>query len=38
VAYGEFLSPEHIDEASSKKLEAIAKKHGQQVYPQNFFG
>jgi len=27
-----------MDEASAKKLAAIAEKHGQQVYPPNFFG
>jgi quercetin dioxygenase-like cupin family protein len=38
VTYGEFLPTPHMDEASAKKLGAIAEKHGQKVYPPDFFG
>jgi len=36
VAAGEFLPPPPMDPESIKKLQAIAQKHGQTVYPPNF--
>ena len=36
VAAGEFLPPPPMDPESVKKLQAIAQKHGQIVYPTNF--
>jgi quercetin dioxygenase-like cupin family protein len=36
VAAGEFLPPPPMDPESVKKLQAIAQKHGQIVYPPNF--
>ena len=38
VPYGEFLPPPPMDEASLKKLEVTAEKHGQKVYPPDFLG
>ncbi|NIJ55198.1 cupin domain-containing protein [Dyadobacter arcticus] len=37
VAYGEFLPPPVMDEAAGKKLESIAKKYDQEIYPPDFF-
>ncbi len=36
VAAGEFLPPPPMDAEAVKKLQAIAQKHGQVVYPPNF--
>jgi quercetin dioxygenase-like cupin family protein len=36
VGYGEFLPPPPMDPESLKKLEAIAEKHGQKVYPPDY--
>jgi len=36
VAAGEFLSPPPMNPESIKKLQAIAQKHGQVVYPPDF--
>jgi quercetin dioxygenase-like cupin family protein len=36
VAAGEFLPPPPMDPDSLRKLQAIAEKHGQKVYPPNF--
>ena len=36
VGYGEFLSPPPMDPESIKKLQAIAEKHGQKVYPPDY--
>jgi len=36
VSVGEFLPPPSMDPESMKKLQAIAQKHGQIVYPPNF--
>jgi len=38
VAAGQFLPPPQLDEATIKKLQVIAQKHGQQVYPPNYLG
>ncbi len=38
VAAGEFLPPPPLDEASLKKLGAIAEKYGQQVFPPDYLG
>jgi hypothetical protein len=36
VAAGEFLAPPPMDPESVKKLQAIAQKHGQKIYPPDF--
>jgi len=36
VGYGEFLPPPPMDPESIKKLQAIAEKHGQKVYPPDY--
>jgi quercetin dioxygenase-like cupin family protein len=36
VTFGEFLPPPDMDTESIKKLEAIAKKYGQTVYPPDY--
>jgi quercetin dioxygenase-like cupin family protein len=36
VAPGEFLPPAEPDEAGLKRLQDIAQKHGQQLYPPNY--
>lgn len=36
VGYGEFLPPPPMDPESVKKLQAIAEKHGQKVYPPDY--
>jgi hypothetical protein len=36
VAAGEFLPPPPMDADAVKKLQAIAQKHGQVVYPPDF--
>ncbi len=36
VRYGEFLPPPPMDMESVKKLQAIAEKHGQEVYPPDY--
>lgn len=36
VQAGEFLPHPHLDEDAIKKLVAIAKKYGQEVYPPNY--
>lgn len=36
VAAGEFLPPIRLDEATIKRLQAIAEKHGQQIFPPNY--
>jgi hypothetical protein len=36
VAAGQFLPPPTLNEASLKKLRAIAEKHGQQVFPPDY--
>lgn len=36
VQAGEFLPHPHLDEEAIKKLVAIAKKYGQEVYPPNY--
>ncbi len=36
VGYGEFLPPPPKDTESAKKLQAIAEKHGQKVYPPDY--
>ncbi|MCK8494728.1 cupin domain-containing protein [Spirosoma sp. RP8] len=38
VAVGQFLPPARLDEATLKKLQAIAEKHGQQLFPPNYLG
>jgi len=38
VAPGQFLPLPHFDEATIKKLQAIAEKHGQQVFPPDYLG
>lgn len=36
VKFGEFLPVPHMDEATIKKLQAIAEKYGQQVFPPDY--
>lgn len=36
VGYGEFLPPPPMDPELAKKLQAIAEKHGQKVYPPDY--
>jgi len=36
VGYGEFLPPPPMDPESAKKLQAIAEKHGQKLYPPDY--
>jgi quercetin dioxygenase-like cupin family protein len=36
VGYGEFLPPPPMDPESAKKLQAIAEKYGQKVYPPDY--
>ena len=36
AGYGEFLPPPPMDAESVKKLQAIAEKHGQKVYPPDY--
>ncbi|MBB6130612.1 cupin domain-containing protein [Mucilaginibacter lappiensis] len=36
VGYGEFLPPPPMDPESVKKLQSIAEKHGQKVYPPEY--
>ena len=36
VALGEFLPPPPMDPESAKKLQEIAEKHGQKVYPPDY--
>ncbi len=38
VDAGQFLPPPPFDEATSKHLQAIAEKYGQQVYPPDYLG
>lgn len=38
VAPGQFLPLPHFDEATINRLQAIAEKHGQQVFPPNYLG
>ncbi|GAB3936187.1 cupin domain-containing protein [Larkinella terrae] len=38
VAAGQFLPPPVLDAATIKKLQAIAEKHGQQVFPPDYLG
>ncbi|MBE7169030.1 MAG: cupin domain-containing protein [Williamsia sp.] len=38
VAFGQFLPPPAMDEATVKKLQALAEKHGQQVFPPDYLG
>lgn len=38
VAAGQFLPPPVLDAAILKKLQAIAEKHGQQVFPPDYLG
>ena len=38
VAAGQFLPPPVLDKATIKKLQAIAEKHGQQVFPPDYLG
>ncbi|SFC73154.1 cupin domain-containing protein [Spirosoma endophyticum] len=38
VASGQFLPPPPLDEAAVKKLQAIAEKHGQKVFPPDYLG
>ncbi len=38
VTTGQFLPPPHVDEATIKKVQAIAGKHGQQVFPPDYLG
>ena len=37
VAYGKFLPPPVMDEAAGKKMEAIAKKYDQEIFPPDYF-
>lgn len=37
VAYGEFLPKPAMDEGSGKRMEAIAKKYDQEIFPPNYF-
>lgn len=36
VGYGEFLPPPPMDPESAKKLQAVAEKYGQKVYPPDY--
>jgi quercetin dioxygenase-like cupin family protein len=36
VGFGQFLPPPPMDEATVKKLQAIAEKYGQKVFPPNY--
>jgi len=36
VNYGEFLPPPQMDHETVQKLQAIAEKHGQKVYPPDY--
>ncbi|GAB3281756.1 hypothetical protein GCM10027347_57580 [Larkinella harenae] len=38
VAAGQFLPTPVLDEATLKRLQAIAEKHGQHVFPPNYLG
>ncbi|UOQ69590.1 cupin domain-containing protein [Hymenobacter volaticus] len=38
VAAGHFLPPPPLDAASIRNLQAVAEKHGQQVFPPNYLG
>jgi quercetin dioxygenase-like cupin family protein len=38
VASGQFLPPPVLDAATIKKLQAIAEKHGQRVFPPDYLG
>jgi quercetin dioxygenase-like cupin family protein len=38
VAYGEFLPAPHLDHDAVAKLQEIAEKHGQKVYPPDYLG
>ncbi|GAB4043517.1 cupin domain-containing protein [Spirosoma litoris] len=38
VAPGQFLPPPLLDAATIKQLQAIAEKHGQQVFPPDYLG
>jgi quercetin dioxygenase-like cupin family protein len=38
VKFGELLPPPHFDEATVKKLQAIAEKYGQKVFPPDYLG
>ena len=37
VSYGEFLPPPQMDPESAKQLQVIAEKHGQKVYPPDYW-
>ncbi|TGD77594.1 cupin domain-containing protein [Hymenobacter wooponensis] len=36
VAFGQFLPPPVLDETAIKRVQALAEKHGQQVFPPNY--
>jgi len=36
VKFGQLLPPPHLDEAAVKKLQAIAEKYGQKVFPSDY--
>ena len=38
VKVGQFLPPPHFDEAAIKKLQAIAERYGQKVFPPDYLG
>lgn len=38
VTFGEFLPPPPMGPEDQKKIEAIAEKYGQKVYPPDYFG
>ena len=38
VRFGELLPPPHFDETSIKKLQTIAEKYGQKVFPPDYLG